>query len=151
MILSLQKFKKFTAHFECPSVVQVGEINNLLDCVRGWGSASGLGWHSFGDFCPTAKAETAAWASEPAFKALARISSVSARIPSSVPANFSWSQPPLWPLLRRHPSRRATRGTLPMGRWTQSHSCGGTCHTKCMVGSTLWLFQKERWPLLVKV
>lgn len=124
-------------HFETPSVVQVGRIKNLLDCVQGWGSASDPGCHSSCDFCPTAKAETAAWASEAAFKALARISSVFSRIPSWVPANFSWSQLPLWPRLRRLPSRRATRGTSPTGRWTQSRSCGGTCHTKCMPGSVL--------------
>lgn len=126
--------KKHVTHSETPSVVKAERTKNLLDCVRGWGSASGLGWHSYCDFCPTAKAETAAWASEPALKALARIFSISSRVPSSVPANFSWSQLPLWPRLRRHPSRQATRGTSPAGRWTQSRSCGGTCHTKCIAG-----------------
>lgn len=121
----------------CVPVVKVGPTKNLLDCVRGWGSGSDPGWHSFCDFCSTAKAETAAWASEPAFKPLALISSVSSRIPSSVPANSFWSRPPLWSRCRHLPSRRATRGTSLVGPWTLSRSCGGTCHTKCMTGSVL--------------
>lgn len=137
----------------CVPVVKVGPTKNLLDCVRGWGSGSDSGWHSFCDFCSTAKAETAAWASEPAFKPLALISSVSSRIPSSVPANSFWSRPPLWRRCRHLPSRRATRGTSPVGPWTRSRSCGGTCHTKCMTGSALSFhyFRRRGRHLLVEM